>query len=506
MAKMAEKDVRSEEAPPLARALSYFRQRRRWSPQRLAAAHGFAEHRQILGYESGDRPLSREYLEFLLAPLEVPPEAIDAFLYFDGLIDLDPPPAVSPSAGSLTREEQRSLDRAVLTAGWTMVEALRHQLAVQWKKEKVDEERRQARERWDVLKRADSRKRRDLIEVFAEYRTWALAELLCQESERRAAHRVDEALDLAETALLIAERVAEEEHWRSLLIAYCQAHVANALRVATDFERADEVFAQASKFWRAGEGYDPYPLDEWRMFDLESSLRREQHQFQAALDLLEKALGASGEDRTAKGRIFLKKEHVFNQMGDLQSALEALEKATPWVEAAGDPRLKLAHCFNRTDNLCRQERYAEAETLLDEVRALAVEQSNEIHLIRVMWLGSKIDAGQGRLRKAVAGLEQVRRDFTGRELPYEAALSSLDLALIWLKEGRRAEVRSLALAMGWIFKAKKIHREALASLTLFCEAAREDAATVELTQQVIAEIERVRRSAPRSGNGPGSRA
>ena len=41
------------EAPPLARALSYFCERRRWSPQKLAAAHGFADHRQILGYRSG---------------------------------------------------------------------------------------------------------------------------------------------------------------------------------------------------------------------------------------------------------------------------------------------------------------------------------------------------------------------------------------------------------------------------------------------------------------------
>jgi len=134
-----------------------------------------------------------------------------------------------------------------------------------------------------------------------------------------------------------------------------------------------------------------------------------------------------------------------------------------------------------------------------------VQEASELKLIRVGWLTSKVAAGQGRLEVAIAGLEQVRKDFTDRALPYEAALSSLDLALIWLKAGRRNEVRNLALAMAWIFKAKKIRREALAALRLFCEAAQQDAVTVELTQQVIAEVEKVKRSASQAGAGSGGR-
>jgi hypothetical protein len=151
--------------------------------------------------------------------------------------------------------------------------------------------------------------------------------------------------------------------------------------------------------------------------------------------------------------------------------------------------------------LCKQERYADAGALLEKIREFAVQDASELKLIRVGWLTSKVAAGLGRLEEAIAGLEQVRRDFTVRGLPYEAALSSLDLALLWLKAGRRNEVRSLALAMAWIFRAKKIGREALAALRLFCEAAHEDAVTEELTQQVIAEIEKVKRSASRADNG-----
>jgi tetratricopeptide (TPR) repeat protein len=312
-------------------------------------------------------------------------------------------------------------------------------------------------------------------------------------------------VELAELAVLVAERVQEEVRWRSLLLGYCHAHVANARRVATDFDAADEAFARALELWRAGQEVEPYPLAEWRMPALEASLRRAQHQFPLALELLARALALCGKDPWARALILLNREHVFNQMGDLQGALAALEEAVPWVEAAGDPRLNFAQRFNRADNLCKQERYADAEALLGKIRELAVQQGSELTLIRVGWLASKVDAGQGRPDEAISGLEQVRRDFTVRGLPYEVALSSLDLALLWLRAGRRKEVRDLALAMAWIFKAKKIHREALAALSLFCEAAKQEAATVELTQQVIAEIERVRRSAPRAGDGSGGR-
>jgi hypothetical protein len=129
---------------------------------------------------------------------------------------------------------------------------------------------------------------------------------------------------------------------------------------------------------------------------------------------------------------------------------------------------------------------------------MAIEQVRELDLIRVAWLASKVDAGQGRKEAAIAGLEQVSRDFTARDLPYEAALSSLDLAVLLLEAERPAEVRNLALAMKWIFQAKKIDREALAAFRLFCEAAAQETATIELARRVIAEVERARRSAPPS--------
>jgi hypothetical protein len=133
--------------------------------------------------------------------------------------------------------------------------------------------------------------------------------------------------------------------------------------------------------------------------------------------------------------------------------------------------------------------------LLPQVREMAAQEGNELDLVRVGWLSARVAAGQGWTEEAIAGLEQVSRDFWDRDMPYDAALSSLDLSVLYLKAGRTAEVRELAVAMGSIFKAKGIDPEALAALRLFCEAARQESATVELARRAIAEVEQARHSA-----------
>lgn len=356
-----------------------------------------------------------------------------------------------------------------------------------------DEERLFAEQIWTALERHPIGYRRRLIELSTRSGSWALAERACEASLRRAAHKADEALELAELALSIAERASGAEPWSSRLKGYCWAHVGNARRVANDHDGADEAFAQAWAFWRAGAN-SPELLAEWRLFSLEASLRRAERRFPEALQLLDQARAACGADPVAMGRVLLKKEHVLEQMGDIPNALAALAEAAPFVEASGDLRQIFTLRFNMADDLCHLERYAEAASLLPKVWELALQQGNELDLLRFDWLSAKVAAGHGRMEEAAAGLEQVSRSFMDRELPYDAALSSLDLSVLWLKAGRTTEVRELAVAMGQIFEAKGIDREALAALKLFCDAARQESATVELARQVIAEIEEARRS------------
>lgn len=401
---------------------------------------------------------------------------------------------------ALSREEIRRIDRTCMAVGWTVADEVRAGLIRRKRRAKTAAAFEEADGLWSLMKGCAPAERRELVAVFPEYRSWALALRLCERSVRAAADKADAALELAGLALFVAERAAEEEGFLSALQGWCWAHVANARRVANDFDGADRAFARAWSLWQAGAA-DPDLLPEWHLLSLEASLRRAQHRFAEALDLLDRARAACGGDATATGRILLQRGKTLEQSGDFEGSLAVLAEAEPWIEESGEPRLLLILRFNKVDDLCYLERYEDAAELLPRVRKLALEQANELDLTRLLWLQARVWVGLGQSEKAKEALEQVRRDFTVRMLPYDAALSSLDLAVLWLKEDRMAEVRALALGMAWIFKAQGIDREALVSLSLFCEAAKREAATVELTRRVIREIEAVRRSVPHPGNG-----
>ena len=498
---MARKSSAGDEPPVTVFGLAFY-----WLRRRLGLSRPKLEER-LKGrvnlpaelqwkYEKGTKNLDRERLEEVFLPLGYDPVAIDALVFADRLINpgpFDQPP--SPVA--LTQEEIRRIDRTVLAAGWSVAEMLRAELVRQRKQDKIQAAREQARTLCQELLAAEPAERRKLVTTYPELRTWAVAERLCDLSVRAAAHRVDEALERAQLALFIAERIPGDKAFSDRLRGYCWRFVGNALRVGNEFDAADEAFARAEVLWKAGADSDGL-LSEWRGLDLEASLRREQHRFSEALDLLARALAAAGADAFARGRILMKKSHVLERTADFAEALAALAEATPAIDAAGDPQLLLGLVFNTAANLAHLERWAEVATLLPRVRELAEQQRNELALVRVLWLEAKGLAGQGHKEEAMHRLEQVQCTFAAHTLPYDAALSGLDLAVLWLEAGRTGKVKTLAVAMGWIFQAKGISREAIAALGLFCEAARQETATAELARQAMRDIEKVRRSAPRS--------
>ncbi|MFY9825533.1 MAG: hypothetical protein WAM82_29435 [Thermoanaerobaculia bacterium] len=483
---------------PLALALIWLRLARGWSKPKLAKALRIADDSLLSRYERGD--ISRENLESVLAPLDYPPEAVDVLVFAHRLI-FQVLPEEPASTLALTQEERRRIVRASLASGWTAAEVTCDELIRRKRQEKLGMARREAEAAWERLKPASPEVRRELVAAFPEFRTVALVAQVCEASVRAAAHKVELAMERAELALYIAERVPGEAGLRAQSFSW--AHIGNARRVATDFDSAGEAFVRAWELWRGGAGTEPELLPEWRLLDLEASLRRAQHQFTEALALLDQARAAGGENAVAVARVLLNKERLFNRRGDFKAALQALVEAETLVEAVGDPNLLFALRFNRTDLLCRLGQWGQAAKLLPWVSEMAAERGNELELNRAVWLRAKVEAGQGRAEEAISRLEQVSEGFAAHELPYEAALSSLDLAVLWLKAGRHGEVAQLAVAMKWIFDAKGIEREALEALALFCEAARQETATVELAQRAIAEIEKAERSAPSFGRGRG---
>ena len=184
-----------------------------------------------------------------------------------------------------------------------------------------------------------------------EFQSWALAELCCHRSVEAAADDPRFALELAEIAGEIAERVPGDERWRSRVQGYCRPFLGNARRVASGLAEAERAFAEGRALWQAGEGGDPAGLlDPTRPLDLEASLRRAQRRFPAALALLDQAF-ALAKSGGAKARILLKRSATLEQSGDAEGALAALRQALAHVDGEYDPRQLCVLKFNLAASL-----------------------------------------------------------------------------------------------------------------------------------------------------------
>ena len=254
--------------------------------------------------------------------------------------------------------------------------------------------------------------------------------------------------------------------------------------------RGREIF-QVRWLWQAGEDCPIPLLEESRLLDLKASLRRSQRRLPEALELLDRALAAD-ERGAYTGHLLIKRAKTLEEMGEMETAIAVLQEAEPFTKSERDPRLFLCLKHNLADYLSKVRRYEEAESLLPEVRAICARLGNELDGVRFRWVEGRIADGLGRTTQAIEILTQVRADFASRNMDYDTALVSLELATIFAREGRTDAVKALARHMAPIFQAQGVHREALAALALFRQAAESEEVTADLARRLLDYLHRAR--------------
>jgi tetratricopeptide (TPR) repeat protein len=403
--------------------------------------------------------------------------------------------ALDDEASGLTPEEQAEIEEGVLALARstreTLTEAARLSREAPAKsypeKGQVRLDRERAEVLWGRLKGLSEETRLEVVRVAEEFQNWALCERVCEESITEASRKVERSRSLARLAQEIAERVPGPGSWRDRLRGYAEAHAANALRVAGELKASEAAFESAKRLWHDGSDPDAV-LDPGRLPDLEASLRRAQRRFSEGLALLDEALVLG----RSPARVLVQKGFTLEVMGENQRSIETLLKAKPLVESQGDPRLRnILHC-NLGFTLCHVDRFAEAAELAQGVRDCAAEMGDEIGVLRGIWLQGRIAAGLGRSAEARAFLEQARREFAAREMGYDVALALLEEAVLLLGEARLSEVKTLARELAVTFNTQGVHREALAALRLFQEAAEREEATAELARRILRFLYRAR--------------
>ena len=176
----------------------------------------------------------------------------------------------------------------------------------------------------------------------------------------------------------------------------------------------------------------------------------------AALERLEQAL-AVHPTGAGRGRILLKKGYTLEQMGSYEAAVETLQEAAPWIDRERDPRWYFGLRFNWTACLCHLDRYQEAEAALPELRALTVQPEQAMDSVRVCWLAGRVAGGLGRTAEGIEALTAVRAKFAENKIRYDEALVSMELAGLYLQQGRTAEVKALVAEMEPVFRDQEVH-------------------------------------------------
>ena len=323
--------------------------------------------------------------------------------------------------------------------------------------------------------------------------SWGLCEALLEESRKLRYADRPQMLRLANVARLAADRLdvsiygAEQ---RTDMQARTWAELANAYRLNEDYSQAEAAMACSLELRALGTG-DPFLYA--RIADLNGSLLCDQRRFKESFRMLDIALAIHRRysDRHEVGRVTILKGLYTGYAGKPEEGLQLLVHGISLLDRARDSRLVFQALHNIMLLQVELGEYERAQHQLQRMRPLYAAHASWLDLTKLHWIEGQIAAGLGDLVTAEATFQQIRQDLDDAGLGYHAAVVSLELAGIWLREGRTAEVRSLTREMISSFRVLGVEREALSALYMLQDALERDQATVEILRLVSGILRRL---------------
>jgi tetratricopeptide (TPR) repeat protein len=397
--------------------------------------------------------------------------------------------ALAPGSASLSaespEEDYQGLVRRLLDSQRAEVAAIRHALAA---------ERAAAPGLWrEIAPEPQERRRRRVLDE-PRFQTWGFFELLIDRAYTAIQEDARAAEDLLRLAVEVAGRLGDAGYGPGAgETAQARAWIwlANILRVQGDFQQAEAGVWTAEEHLSRG-WLDP--LDEALFLEVKGALCRGQRRFEEAVELLDAAIAIYREvnEPHLQGRALGIKGLALQYTGDFERAADCFRTSLFLVDGLREPRLMLTSQYNLIRCLHDAGRSAEAASLLEDARRLTEQLGGRSDLLRLRWTEGQIAASRGRLATAEAILREVRGGFAGSALVFDEALVSLDLATIYLRQHRAEETKRLAAEMIPVFRSREVHREALAALIVFQQAAELEELTVGLIEEIAAYLRQAR--------------
>jgi tetratricopeptide (TPR) repeat protein len=322
--------------------------------------------------------------------------------------------------------------------------------------------------------------------------TWRVIEAILQESRDRRHENARASERLALLAVQLTDRLDRGLYGERLIMdltTRAWIYVAHARRAATHFPAAREACDRAWECLEKGTGD---VLDRALMLECDGILSKVTWKFDQAISSLRRAealFSLAGDDQAA-GRLGVTLANLLNLDGQLEKSIVVLQAARQKIDPQADPILTLSIAHNLAVCLVDVGDTARAQELVDQHRELYPNYP-ELEL-RARWIQARIHRSNGEVELAEQQLISAQQGFVAMEVGYDAAGISLELATLYAEQGRFSEMRRLADEILPIFRSQDLHREALAALAIFQQAARMERVTLKLTQDLVDYLQKAR--------------
>jgi tetratricopeptide (TPR) repeat protein len=336
-------------------------------------------------------------------------------------------------------------------------------------------------------------RREVLVKNSPRFHSLAVAERLIVAAAEARYGEAREMAPLGQLALAVLEKVDSAfygERRVADLAGRAWTTVGRGRRIVNDLAGAECALAEAARHLAGTTD----PVAEAAYLHSLAALRKDQRRFVEADELLARAAAlydAVGDDERA-ARVLTSLGSLHLDRGVPERAAEPLLEALRRVDPLGDPRTALAIRHNLALCLVETGHTAEAERLYHEARHLYARHADDSIRLRARWLEALLDAASGRDAEAERRLAEVEAAFAAADQRYDAAVVALDLAALYARQGRHAELKALARRLAPLFALRGIHREAVTALAFFIQAAERERASLAVVERVGGFLKRAR--------------
>jgi tetratricopeptide (TPR) repeat protein len=258
----------------------------------------------------------------------------------------------------------------------------------------------------------------------------------------------------------------------------------NAHRASDDLDEAERAFGLAFELFLQGTGDIHLKA---KLYDLHASFLGTRRQFDlafAALDIAYSTYLEIGDSHLA-GKTLITKATYLHYSCQSEAAMLVNEQAMPLIDRSRDSNLLFFSIHNQIWFLVACGRFKDARIALFNYSGALQGIEGRINKLRLRWLRAKISAGLRKWKSAETDLLHVKAGFEEEGMGFAAALASLDLALLWMRQNRYEETERLVLKATEVFVALRIQREALGAMMVLKEAFEKKKGSIGLLEDVI---------------------